>query len=60
VLVATLTQRRPTVASLAAATAQPRVVVHNALLWLRNEGLVTWVPGKQATLRATCRVVGRP
>ena len=57
VLLAVLNQRRPTVRSVAMEAGRSVMGTHNALTQLRDEGLVTWDEGKQATLRPTVQEV---
>ncbi len=57
VLLAVLTQPRPTVRSVAAEVGRAVGHTHALLVELRDAGLVTWERGRRGTLRPACRVV---
>jgi len=54
VLLAVMSQHRPTVRSLSAATGIPQTTVHKALHTLRHAELVAFEDHLNGTLRATC------
>lgn len=57
VLLAVLSQPRPTVPAVALAAGCSRGHAHALLVELRDAGLVTWERGRSGTLRPACRVV---